>query len=254
MDKQNPMEDEKNIRQSSMPAQIDLFDLFKHILKFWPLLILGMLLGALLLGGLRYRKKYTYTSSSMLYVLASNNTVTNVSDLQLSTQLSTDFVSMVKSKPVLDSAVKAAKKELGVTLTRDDVSDALSVSHADETRILTIICTTEDAELSKVLCDAVTETTSTRMSEITQTDPPTLVESAEVATKHDPRGVLSQAEKGAVAGLGFVIVLLVAAYLLNDKVSKSTDVERYLGEVVIGVVPFEKSLVYRGKKGRRKKK
>ncbi len=233
-------------------AEIDLLDLFKHVFKFWPLIILAALLGAGLMGGTKYIKKYTYTSSSMLYVLSSTTSITSLSDLQAGTQLSDDFVIMLQSKPVIDSAINDVEDQLGITLTREDVLAGLTISHADDTRILTIKCTTQDAELSKVLCDAITTRGAQRMSEITQSDAPTLVESAEVAETPNGRGIVSQAEKGALAGAFIMIILLCIPYLMNDKIRKSEDIEKYLGEVVIGVVPYEKSLGFKGRRRHRK--
>ena len=232
-------------------TEIDLAELFKHVFKFWPLIILAALVGAALMGGTKYIKKYTYTSSTMLYVLSSTTSITSLSDLQLGTQLSDDFVVMLQSKPVIDSAIKDVEDELGITLTREDVLSGLSITHEDSTRILTINCTTEDAELSRVLCDAITTRGAQRMSEITQSDPPTLIESAEVAETPNGRGVVSQAEKGALLGAVLMIIVLCIPYLIYDKIRKSDDIEKYLGEVVIGVVPYEKSLGFRRRRHRR---
>ena len=187
----------------------------------------------------------------MLYVLSSTTSITSLSDLQLGTQLSDDFVVMLQSKPVIDSAIKDVEDELGITLTRADVLSGLSITHEDSTRILTINCTTEDAELSRVLCDAITTRGAQRMSEITQSDPPTLIESAEVAETPNGRGVVSQAEKGALLGAVLMILVLCIPYLIYDKIRKSDDIEKYLGEVVIGVVPYEKSLGFRRRRHRR---
>ena len=249
------MSNEKTNRQpGTNPAEvteIDLAELFKHVFKFWPLIILAALVGAALMGGTKYIKKYTYTSSTMLYVLSSTTSITSLSDLQLGTQLSDDFVVMLQSKPVIDSAIKDVEDELGITLTRADVLSGLSITHEDSTRILTINCTTEDAELSRVLCDAITTRGAQRMSEITQSDPPTLIESAEVAETPNGRGVVSQAEKGALLGAVLMIIVLCIPYLIYDKIRKSDDIEKYLGEVVIGVVPYEKSLGFRRRRHRK---
>lgn len=250
------MSNERTDRQPrTNPAEvteIDLAELFKHVFKFWPLIILAALVGAALMGGTKYIKKYTYTSSAMIYVLSSTTSISSLAaDLQLGTQLSDDFVVMLQSKPVIDSAIKDVEDELGVTLTRGAVLSGLSIEHEDSTRILTINCTTEDAELSKVLCDAITTRGAQRMSEITQSDPPTLIESAEVAETPNGRGVVSQAEKGALLGAVLMIIVLCIPYLIYDKIRKSDDIEKYLGEVVIGVVPYEKSLGFRRRRHRR---
>ena len=248
-------ETQERVTPADYADQIDLVDLLKHVFKFWPLLILAAILGAGLMGGLKYVKTdYTYTSSSMLYVLSSTTSITNLADLEIGTQLSDDFVIMIKSKPVLDNSIKDVESELGITLTRDDILNALTVSHADDTRILTISCTTTDAELSKVLCDAITTRSAQRMSEVTQTDSPTVVESAEVASEPNGRGIVNQGEKGALAGIVIMFIILCIPYLTNDKLRKSDDVEKFLGEVVLGVVPYERSLVSTARVRRKSKK
>ncbi len=243
------LEENKGLIQAD-EVEIDLLDLAGYLLKFWPLLILGFLLGGLALGGYRYTQNYTYSSSSMLYVLSSTTSITSLTDLELGSQLSDDYVIMITSNPVLDSAIEDVEEKTGQKMTRKDVEDALSVSHTTDTRILNIKCTTEDAELSKVLCEAITNEAAERVSEVTQTDSPALVEPAEVAEKPNSRGVVSGIEKGGLLGFAVVVVILCLSYLLNDKIRKADDVEKYLGEAVIGVIPYEKSLVFRKKKKR----
>ena len=54
------MSNEKTNRQpGTNPAEvteIDLAELFKHVFKFWPLIILAALVGAALMGGTKYIK------------------------------------------------------------------------------------------------------------------------------------------------------------------------------------------------------
>ncbi len=236
--------------QTDDVVEIDLIDLARHVLKFWPLIILGALIGALFMGGRRYVQPYTYSSSSMLYVLSSTTSITQLTDLQMGSELSDDFVVMVKSNPVLDQAVKDVEKTTGKEITREEAYQATTVSHTDDTRILTITCKTEDAELSKALCDAITEVAAERVSEITQADSPTLVEGAEVAEKPNGRGVVSGMEKGGLLGAFAIVAFLSLIYLLNDKIRKSEDIENYLGEAVIGIIPYEKSLIFRPRRRR----
>ena len=243
------LEKKKSLIQAD-EVEIDLLDLTRYVLKFWPLLILGLLVGGLAMGGLRYMKNYTYSSTSMLYVLSSTTSITSLSDLELGSRLSDDYLVMIKSNPVLEKAVEEVEEKTGKKMSREEAAEALSVTHSTDSCILTIKCTTEDAELSKVLCDAITNEAAERVSEITQTDSPTLVESAEVADKPNSRGVVSGIEKGGLVGFVAVAAILCLIYLLNDKIRKADDVENYLGEVVIGVIPYEKSLIFRKKKKR----
>lgn len=231
--------------------QIDLLELFFLLLKKWKLLLLGLIAGGILAGGTTYLKTPLYQSESMLFILSKTTSITSVADLQLGSALSSDFVVIATSKPVIDTAIEKVKEEHGVTLTRDQVKNMVSVTNKEDTRVLVITATGEDAELVCTLANAVTEATATQMASIMKSDPPTTVERAEVADAPVDNGLTKNAAKGALAGFLIVAILIVIPYLLNDKIRTVEDVEKYLDIGVLGVIPLDKAQEY--KKKRRKK-
>lgn len=116
----------------------------------------------------------------------------------------------------------------------------LSVSNT-ATRMLTLTTVAEDPEDACDVANAVAEESVTRISEITKTDPPSIVEKAEVSTV--PSG--PNTKKNTILGclLGFVLVagLIIVKHLMNDNIRTEEDIERVLGLKTLVVIPMEKS-------------
>ena len=228
-------------------TQIDLLELFFLLLKKWKMLLLGLIVGAVVAGGVTYMKTPLYQSETMLYILSKTTSITSVADLQLGSALSSDFVVIATSKPVIDTAIETVKKEEGVTLTRDQVKKMVSVANKDDTRVLVITVTGEDPEIVCSLTNALAEATASQMADIMKSDPPTTVERAEVAKTPIDNGMTSNVAKGALVGFLIVAVLFVVPFILNDKIRTVDDVEKYLDTGVLGVIPLDKAQVYKKK-------
>lgn len=170
-----------NIREDK-EMEIDLVSLFFYLLGKWKLLFLGAVIGGLLAGALVFFQTPMYESNSTLYVLSKTTSITSMADLQVGTELTSDFTVIATSKPVIDSAIKTLKKKENIKLTRKDIKEMLTVANKTDTRMLSITVTSDDPELSCAIADAITDAAVAQMASITQTDPPTIVEHPEVAS------------------------------------------------------------------------
>ena len=87
--------------------EIDLKELlFAFKKKLW-LILLAAILGSGIAGALSALvMKPQYTSSSMLYVLSKETTLTSLADLQIGTQLTNDYRVLVSSRPVLEVVIE----------------------------------------------------------------------------------------------------------------------------------------------------
>lgn len=233
--------------------EIDLIELFFHLLKRWKLLLLGLVVGAVLAGGATYIKTPIYQSSSMLYLVSSTSSSISsiLSELQVSSTMSSDFVVIATSKPVIDTAIETIKEDSGVTLTREQVQSMLTVTNDEDTHILTITVKGEEPQVVCDLANAVTEAVAAQMSYITKTDPPTTIETAEVAGEPLDNGMKQNTAKGAVVGFVIVAILLIIPFLLNDRIKGTEDVEKYLNTEVLGVIPLDKSQQYKDRHRKR---
>lgn len=242
--------------------EIDLLSLFFYLIQKWKILLLGAIIGGILAEGMTLLKTPMYQSTSTLYMLSKTTSITSMADLQLGSELSSDFTIIASSKPVVDAAVESLKEDKNITLTRGQIQNMLSVANKEDTRMLSITVTSDDPELSYEVADAVTTAAVAQMAAITQTDPPTIVEHPEVASDAMDNGMRKNLVVGILAGLVLVAAIYVILYMMNDRIQTEEDIQTYLDATVLGVIPVDKELAYyskqeekneKGRHGRKKK-
>lgn len=242
--------------------EIDLLSLFFYLIQKWKILLLGAIIGGILAEGMTLLKTPMYQSTSTLYMLSKTTSITSMADLQLGSELSSDFTIIASSKPVVDAAVESLKEDKNITLTRGQIQNMLSVANKEDTRMLSITVTSDDPELSYEVADAVTTAAVAQMAAITQTDPPTIVEHPEVASDAMDNGMRKNLAVGILAGLVLVAAIYVTLYMMNDRIQTEEDIQTYLDATVLGVIPVDKELAYyskqeekneKGRHGRKKK-
>ncbi len=86
---------------------IDLMELFFAVKRKILLILAVGLLGAVLVGGYTvYFMDPVYTSTSSVLILSKETTLTSLADLQLGSQLASDYQVLIKSTTVMENAVK----------------------------------------------------------------------------------------------------------------------------------------------------
>ncbi len=222
-------------------VEIDLGALLQTLLRKWWLIIICAVIGAALaLGGTVLFITPKYESQAMLYILNKTTSVTSLADIQIGSALTADFEVIATSKPVIDGAIETLKKEEGKTFTRKEITDMLSVTNKDDTRILVITATSENPQDACIVANAVAENTATKMGEIMKSDPPTTVENAEVTEKPVSPSLKKNTAIGFLLGAILVCAILVIRFLLNDNIKTEDDVEKYLGLSTLVAIPKEK--------------
>lgn len=116
------MENRKQKEENEM--EIDLVSLFFYLIDKWKLLFLGAVVGVVLAGALVFFQTPMYESNSTLYVLSKTTSITSMADLQVGTELTSDFSVIATSKPVIDGAIKTLKKD-NIKLTRKEIKKML---------------------------------------------------------------------------------------------------------------------------------
>lgn len=222
--------------------EIDLMELIHVMLRKWWLILITALLGlAIAVGVTKYAITPMYQSQAMLYVLTKTTSVTSMVDLQIGAAITGDFEIIATSKPVIDMAIEEIEKKYGVEFTRKQISDMLTVTNTDDTRILNIQALSEDPEHACWVANAVADATATRMKEIMQSDPPTTVEKAEVERVPVSPSMLKNAVIGFMLGAILVCGILVLRFIMDDTIKSEEDIQKYLGEATLAMIPVVKN-------------
>lgn len=216
---------------------IDLTELFLALWsKIHIILLSGILMALLAFIGTKLLITPTYTSVTKMYVLTkqdSNGSVT-YSDLQTGTQLTKDYMELVKSRPVLEQVIAV----LNLDKTPEQLSEMITATTTTDTRIISVTVESEDPKEAKEIADAVRESVSIQITEIMDADAVNTVEEGNLPTEPSSPNVMKNTAVGGMLGLVLAIAVIVLIYILDDTIKTPDDVEHYLGLNVLTSIPI----------------
>ncbi|CDD51426.1 capsular polysaccharide biosynthesis protein [Firmicutes bacterium CAG:308] len=212
--------------------EIDLRAFFLRLKTKWLTCILGLLLGAVLaLGYSIFLVNPEYQSTAMVYLRGNGASSISIQDLQVGTQLTKDYEIIFKSRPVLESTID----ELNLDMSTKELSDAISITNAEDTRILNITVTAQTPELAKDIANSIMDNGVQKVSEIDAQQPYVV----ETAIENAARVGMSRSRMtilGAVAGLVITLGYIFLRFVLSDNITSADDLENTLNVPVLAVV------------------
>ncbi len=128
-------------------------DLTELLMVLWSeihiILLSGMLMALLAFVGTRLFITPLYTSVTQMYVLTKQDNNANVtySDLQTGTQLTKDYMVLIKSRPVMEQVISA----LNLDMEAEELADMISVETETDTRVLNISVRNKVARKLKIM-------------------------------------------------------------------------------------------------------
>lgn len=218
-------------------TEIDLLELFREYCKH----IISILLCIIVFGGAagvftKFVMIPQYSSTAMMYILSKETTLTSLADLQIGSQLTNDYQIIVKSRPVLQTVID----QLNLDLTYEQFESRITIANPTNTRILTISTEDADPQLAKDIVDSVARVASDYIAETMEMVPPKLIEEGTVAVNKSSPSVGKNTAVGALIGAVLMCGLITVRFILNDTVTSTEDVEKYLEISVLASIPERK--------------
>ncbi|MCQ4772238.1 Wzz/FepE/Etk N-terminal domain-containing protein [Lacrimispora saccharolytica] len=215
--------------------EIDLLDLAYMLLDKWHYLLVCLLIGAVLLNAYAFFFiEPTYESTSKLYVVsASDDSVVNLSDLNLGTSLTADYEELMLSYPVLNRVID----KLNLDMTSDQLKKLYSLNNPSDTRILQITATTTDPQFSMDLAETMAEEAVSYLPETMSTLAPNIAQHAKLADHKAGPSYMKYTMIGAILGLILMAGVLIVQYLMDDTIHTAEDMEKYFGLVPLTTIP-----------------
>lgn len=216
--------------------EIDLKELcFVLLHRLWIIVLAGIICAGI--AGVWTKTMVTpmYQSTSMLYILSQSTSITSLADIQLGTQLTSDYVVLIKSRPVIEEVIKNLDLKIGY----NELLDMIGIESPTNTRIIYITIIHEDPEKAKLIADEVAAVAAKRMANIMKTEEPSIAEQGHVA--EHPYSPNTKKNCGIAGLLGMVVMaaFFIILYLADDHIKTQDDIEKYLGLTTLGVIPME---------------
>ncbi|WP_158098224.1 Wzz/FepE/Etk N-terminal domain-containing protein [Faecalibacterium sp. An192] len=214
---------------------IDLVELFYVMWGHAWQIILCLVAGAAIAFGVtRFLITPMYQATSSIYIVsASNNSVVDLTDLQIGAQLTADYQELLVSRPLLEDVIK----NLDLDLTTNDLAGMVSITNTADTRILKITVTSPDPRESADIANELVDQACIYLPQIMETDEPNLVEEAIPPTSKSSPSYSKNIVLGGLLGVILCCGVLVLRYLMNDTFMTPDDVARYLGVQPLATIP-----------------
>ena len=233
------MANKANVAHLQEEDTIDLLELAKVVLKNIWIILICLTIG-FAAGGIYTKTQIPtkYQAASMIYVYTKTTSVTSLADLQIGAQLTVDFQIIAETREVVDKV----NEELQLGMSYEDLVKKVKVDNPSQSRILKVVVTDIDPVRAANISNSFASQLRQRIAEVMDTDAPSIVSKAVVPV--NPVGP-SVARNALVAGLAcaaLAAAVIIVRYLLDDTIKSESDIERYLGQNVIAVMPMVPSL------------
>ncbi len=224
-----------NTLDDDQDDEIDFGQIFFELKKRVLILILALVLG----GGIGYSISRfvltpTYTSTSIIYVMSKETTITSLTDLQIGSQLTADYKVLVTSRTVMENAIKKLNIE---DMDYLDLRRKITLENPQNTRVLNISVLDTDPTRAKQLTDAVSECASDYIADIMEQDPPKIIEYGEIPLQktgpQNGRNAVIMAAVFFMITAGFIVI----STMTNDTIRTEDDIENYFMLPVLAAIP-----------------
>ena len=229
------------VQRPGAEDEIDLVELFYLLWGHAWQIILCLILGAgLALGYTKLLVTPLYQATSSIYIVsASNNSVVNLTDLQIGAQLTADYQELILSRPLLEDVIENLELTNGEghPMSTAALSRMITITNTDDTRILKITVTSPDPKESADIANELIDQACIYLPQIMETEEPNLVEEAIPPTQKSSPSTARNVVLGGLLGACLACGVLVLRYLMNDTFVTPDDVVKYLGVQPLAVIP-----------------
>lgn len=216
----------------------DTIDLVEVFYLFWGHLwqiILCLILGAAAAFAYTYiLVTPQYEATAKIYIVsASNDSVVNLSDLQIGASLTADYQELLLSRPLLQDVINHLSLDMDYTT----LEKMIRISNTADTRILKIVVTSPEPQQSADIANELVTQAGIYLPNIMETDPPNLVESAIAPAEKSSPSYSQNTLLGGLAGVVLYCATLLARFYMNDTFVTPDDIARYFGVQPLATIP-----------------
>ena len=217
--------------------EIDLLELFHVLLRKIWLILICLVAGAALVGG--YTKLFItpqYSASATIYILSNTTSITSVTDLQIGTELTSDFAEIAKTRPVVEAVID----EVGLDDSYASLLGRLSTENPAGTHLLKLTATDADPQRAAEIANAYADIMASQIADIMNTDQPNVAEQAVAPSAPSSPNLMKNTLLGGVAGAFLACLVIFVQFMMNDTIQTEEDVRKYLNINTLAVMPVEK--------------
>lgn len=214
-------------------VEINIFNLLKKLWK--KKFLITFVAIAFATAGLFYSLFIVtpqYTSSTRIYVINPNNSIT-AQDLQAGSFLANDYKEIITSTDVLEKVISSEK----LNYPSSQLLQKITVYILKDTRVISISVEDANPKMSQKLANSVREAAVSKIKAVTQVEDITTLEKGNLPKAPSSPNIKKNVLIGFIVGAGLSTIVLVIMGILDDRVNTEEDIEKVLGLTSLGIVP-----------------
>ncbi|NLI20035.1 MAG: hypothetical protein GX418_00585 [Clostridiales bacterium] len=220
--------------QEDVETEIDLIELAYQLLAHIKLIVLLSLLGAALAAAITFFFiTPVYEATAKLYVLNSQDSAVNLSDLQIGSYLANDYIEVFKTWEVHEMVIN----NLGLHYSYGQLQSMLTIDNPNDTRILYITVKSTDAREAAAIANEYASVAIKYIANTMATEEPNKMSVALPPSNPSSPSKTLNILLGFMAGLALAIGWTTVRFVMDDKIKSVDDVRKYAGLPVLAVVP-----------------
>lgn len=186
-----------------------------------------------------------YEATTQVYVVNTNDAVIDLSDLQIGSDLTNDYLWLFKVWEVNQQVID----NLNLPYSLDEMQERLIVENSVYSRILRITFASENAKEAADVANEYSKVASQYISEYIRTGQPEVISAALApSTPARPKKLLVVTMIGLLTAC-FTLCGLFIAFMVDNKVKSAADLQKHMGVEPLAVIP-ETRVVRRTRKAR----
>ena len=241
------MAQDSMVKTAEINTEFDFFDFFKYLIRKVKVILIAVI--AAFLAAFFYAfiiATPIYEATAQLYVVNSQDSVVNLSDLQIGSYLTSDYQLVFKTWEVNQQVIKNLELPYSVS----ELQNMLTVTNPTNTRALFITVASSDPKEAAAIANEFAAVARQYISDTMLTELPTTLSVAlEPVNPTSPKRMLILI---ASVGLAFLISVggLFIVYYLDDKIKTGNDMLKYTGASPLAIIPINDKATDKKLRGR----
>ena len=223
----------------------DLIELTYRLFAGWRLIVC-MALACALASGLVTAFLITpmYEATSTIYVLSRSDSAINMSDLQIGTALTSDYIKVFSLWEVHEEVIS----NLSLRYTYKEMEKQLSVKNDPNTRMLDITFRSPSAREAAAVANEYAKVASQYIADTMATDRPSMMSVALEPDEPESPSLTKNLLLALFLGAALACGIITVRMQMDDKYKTAEDIRKYTGLATLALVPMEKcASAHRGK-------
>ena len=214
--------------------EIDLVEIFYLLWNNFLKIILCFVLGAVIAFGYSFFLiTPLYKATAKMYINSSTKSVVDMADLQISSNLRSDYKELITSRELLETVITSLRLEYEPS----DLNKMITVGNPTDTRIITVTVTSASPQEAANVANELVNKSKVYLPEIMKSEEPVVYESALVPVKKSSPSYSKNTILGGLIGAFLYCAYLIVKHLMNDTIVTPDDAMKYLGIQPLAVIP-----------------